>query len=120
MAKYSPKMEAIRHELFTDLIDHVNALLKELGIPADVSEQAGVSVADFLAQHWSGQVVSIPQDYRFTVANRDLEMLRWHKGDFFETARHFGMSDRGARKALERVTRAYTKLSQGTLFDDDK
>lgn len=119
MAKYSEKMEAIRHELFTDLIEHITNQLTDFGLSPEACDQAAISVVDFLAQHWGGQIISIPQDYRRLVAKRDLEMLRWHKGNFYDTAKHFGMSDRGVRKALDRVSKAYEQINQGRLFEDE-
>lgn len=119
MGKPSTRMEAVRHELFTDILTHASVLFAEMGFAPDVAEQAGIGIVDFLASHWGGQYVIIPMDYQFKVAKRDLDMYRAHKGDFSATARQFGMTERGARKALDRVTKRLVRANQGKLFDLD-
>ncbi|MGB3067050.1 MAG: Mor transcription activator family protein [Ottowia sp.] len=118
MERPNSRMSLVRHELFSDIVTHVEALLKDLGLPLEVADQAAVSVADFLADHWGGQYVVIPKDYQFKIAQRDLEMYRSHKGDFSATARQWGMTERGARKVIERVTKRLIAENQGRLFDE--
>lgn len=120
MEQQNSRMSLVRHELFNDMAEHITALLQDLGIPADVADQASTSVADFLAEHWGGQYVVIPKDYKFKVALRDLEMYRSHKGDFSATARRWHMTERGARKVIERVTRRLIAANQGQLFNDEE
>lgn len=112
------RMEATRHELFNDIIDHATQVFVDMGVSEDIADQAAISIADFLANNWGGQYVTIPKDYQFKVAKRDLEMFRFHKGDFGATARQFGMTDRGARKAIERVTKRLIAKNQCRLFED--
>lgn len=120
MHKPSTRMEAVRHELFTDIIAQATQLFVDMGFPPEVADQAGVGIADFLATHWGGQYVVIPMDYQFKVATRDLEMYRAHRGDFAATARQFGMTERGARKVLDRVTKRLVRKNQGVLFSLDE
>lgn len=118
MEQPNSRMSLVRHELFNDMAEHVTSLLQELGIPPDIADQASTAMADFLAAHWGGQVVVIPKDYKFKVAMRDLEMYRSHRGDFSATARRWGMTESGARKVIERVTRRLIAANQGQLFSD--
>jgi len=110
-------MEAQRHELFSGIIAHATQILMDLGFPEEIADQAGVAIVDYLIQDWGGQYVTIPMDYKFRIAQRDLELYRAHRGDFVETARRFGMSHRGARKAYERVLRRIQDRDQGKLFE---
>lgn len=111
------QMEIKRHEFFEDLIAHLNILFsEELGFDKDVAEQAGISVVHFMINHWAGQYFVIPMDYKYKVAKRDLEIYEFHRGDFSATARHFGLTDRGARKALDRVHKRIIDKKQGKLF----
>ncbi|MAL01365.1 MAG: Mor transcription activator-like protein [Alcaligenaceae bacterium] len=120
MSKLSPRMEAVRHELFTDILAQTKQVLIEMGVEDETADQAGIAIVDFLATHWGGQYVVIPMDYQFKVATRDIAMYRAHRGDFSATARQFGMTERGARKALERVTKRLLRKNQGVLFGLDE
>ncbi|WP_103035201.1 Mor transcription activator family protein [Castellaniella caeni] len=114
------KMENLRIELFSDLIDHVQALMvADYGMSEDAGEQVGVSIVEFLSAHWAGIVLTIPRDYKFQLAKRDLEMYYSHKGDFTATALKWGLTERGARKVIERVVKRIIQKNQGRLFDDD-
>ena len=111
------QMELKRHEFFEDIIAHLNILFTdELGFSQDIAEQAGISVVHFMIAHWAGQNLGIPIDYKYRVAKRDLEIYEFHRGDFSATARQFGLTERGARKALERVYKHIADKNQGKLF----
>lgn len=119
MDKPNSRMSVRRHELFTDIDQHIAGLLRDLGVDGDIADQASTAVADFLAEHWGGQYVVIPKDYRFKVAMRDLEIYRSHQGDFSATARRWGLTERGTRKVIDRVTKRLVHERQRRLFDDD-
>ncbi|MGX9692957.1 Mor transcription activator family protein [Achromobacter anxifer] len=118
MERPHSRMSMVRHELFSDIETHATSLLKDLGLASDVAEQMAVSVADFLADHWGGQTIVIPKDYQFKIAQRDLEMYRSHRGDFSATARQWGMTERGARKVIDRVLKRLISQNQGRLFEE--
>ncbi|CAM4198708.1 Mor transcription activator family protein [Bordetella pseudohinzii] len=118
MERPNSRMSLVRHELFSDLVTHVETLLRDLGLPPEIADQAAAAVADFLADHWGGQYVLIPKDFQFKLATRDLEMYRSHRGDFSVTARKWGMTERGTRKVIERVMKRLVAQNQGRLFDD--
>lgn len=117
------RMESMRNELFTDIIDHLQRLMvDDYGMVADAGEQVGVSVVEFLSTHWAGITFSIPGDYYYKLAKRDLEMYRSHygkhRGDFSETAKEWGLTDRGVRKVISRVAKRLVQENQGSLFDE--
>lgn len=117
MDKTTSRMAARRHELFSDIDEHISALLRDLGLPDDLADQAGAAVGDFLAEHWGGQSIVIPKDHRYKVAMRDLEIYRSHRGDFSMTARRWGLTERGARKVIERVGKRIVAERQRNLFE---
>ena len=115
----SEAMELQRHEFFEDIIAHSKSIFGELGFSEEVAEQAGISFVDFICDNWAGQYFTIPIDYQYKLALRDLEMYNFHRGDFLATARHFKMTERGCRKAIERVRKRMTSKLQGDLFNHD-
>lgn len=111
------KMEIKRHELFDGLIKHGKLTLLELGIDDAIAEQAAIAFVDHICKDWGGQTISIPMDMAYKTAMRDLDIYNFHKGDFSETARQFKMTERGVRKALDRILKTIIDRNQGRLFD---
>lgn len=64
-----------RAELFTDVIAHVGKQLRDLGIDAQRADQIGHALADHLAEHWGGQVISIPVEHAIKLSVRDRQIL---------------------------------------------
>ncbi len=100
----SPHMEQQRHELLSDIAKHTEVVLKDHGIEQEIAEQAGTALADWLATHWGGQMVTIPKDYFFKLAARDMKIYHQFNGNnHSELARLHKMSVRGIYKLLDRV-----------------
>lgn len=114
----STPMEAKRAELLGDLAAHACQLLQDYGVAADLAEQAGSAIADHMADHWGGQIVTFPKDYAFRLAKRDLEILAAFTGNnHAELAKKYDMTERGIRKLLARALLRQRDLLQGKLFD---
>jgi Mor family transcriptional regulator len=110
-------MALARHELFTDLATHGAEILCDHGIDKDVAEQAATAIADRLAQHWGGSNITIPKDYHFALAARDLQIFDEFNGTNYRAlARKYNMTERGMRKLIERVKKRETARNQGRLF----
>jgi len=110
-------MEAARHELLSDVADHAAATLRDYGIAADVADQAGVAIANILAEHWGGQLISFPKDYHFKLAERDLRIYGEFTGvNHAELARRYKPTVHGIYKLVERVRRREVERRQGELF----
>lgn len=113
------RMEVVRHEFFADMIKHVQKLMMDdYSMDAEAGEQVGVSIVEFISTHWAGVQMVIPMDYKFQVAKRDLEIYDSHRGDYTATALKWGMTERGIRKVIERVTKRIIQNRQQSLFDD--
>lgn len=113
----STRMEMQRAEFFEDILVHSKAVLMDLGISEEISDQAGAHLVQFICDHWGGQYFTIPLDYFYKQAQRDWVIYQFHRGNFSETARKFGMTERGVRKLIDRVRKRLIKKNQGKLFD---
>ena len=112
-------MQAKWPELLSELEIHITQLAKDFNLDDETCEQLGVSTADFIATHFSGQVVCFPKDYRYKLANRDLEIYRKFRGNNWrELVKEFNMTESGIRKVMARVRRAISKRTQPDLFDE--
>lgn len=113
----SQHMEQQRHELLSDVADTVADVLKDHGIDQMLAEQAGVALADRLANHWGGQLISIPKDHKFRLAARDLLIYGEFNGNnYAELARKWGMTVRGIYKLIERTRKRDMDHRQPKLF----
>lgn len=111
-------MAQVRAELLNDVMAHVEATLREIGIDAKVSEQCGHAVADMLAQHWGGQVVSYPVDHAYKLSLREREILaaRAKGATPAELAFKYHMTTRGISILLKRAQRRHVEDAQIDLF----
>lgn len=111
-------MEAKRAELLADLAAHTAAVLQEIGIAGDLADHAGAALADYLADHWGGQVVSIPKDYYYRLSERERTILSAFSGNnFAELAKAYSITERGLRKLINRAIVRQRDLLQGNLFE---
>jgi DNA-binding CsgD family transcriptional regulator len=115
-------METLRAELLADIEAHAAELLRDLGVPAALAEQAGCALADHLAENWGGQVFTMPKDHAYKLSRREREILELRaKGvPVEELARRFGMGVRGMRKLLARGARRHGVDNQLGLFEAEK
>lgn len=110
-------MEDRRAELLSDLATHTAAIVQEYGLEADVAEQVGAALADFVADHWGGQIITIPKDHAFRLSQRDRLILGEFNGaNHAELARRYKMAERSIYKLLARAIRRERDLMQGQLF----
>lgn len=111
-------MDRRRSELFDQVAARAAETLRGFGMAVELADQAGAAVADALAEDWAGQVVSIPTDYAYRLAERDRVILEeWRRGDSFaELARRYNMTERGMRKLIARARLRGRQLDQMDLF----
>jgi Mor family transcriptional regulator len=115
-------MEQLRAELLADMHDQMLAVMEDLGIEKAQAEHVSCACVDHLAQHWGGQVVSIPKDHAYRLSQREKEILeRYRHGALVrELASVYGMTERGMRKLLARATRRDHCDNQLDLFGTDE
>ena len=117
MSSDSP-MEALRHELLSDVAEHTTLILKQHGIETDVADQAGCSISNHLAEHWGGQVVSIPKDYLYKLSQRDQIIYEEFTGGTNHSAlsRKYDVSVRAIYKIITRVRKIEVDKRQIQMF----
>jgi Mor family transcriptional regulator len=117
IAKRTTSMEAVRHELFSDMSARVTAFLQEYKIDASVAEHCGQDLADFLATEWGGQHITIPKDYKFELATRNVEIYRKFTGNNYRTlAREFNLTENAIYRIVKTVTERLRADSQPDFF----
>lgn len=93
-----------RASVLRDIADHTQVLLGEFGMAADGAEQIAAAIADYLAEHWGGQVVSFPKDVAYRLTKRDQEILEASaRLGVAALARQFGLGERAVRRLLKRA-----------------
>lgn len=100
----STRMEALRGELITSVIDHAEDALKRAGIDSEKAIHIATSVADNLVDMFGGQNICFPNDYRFKLAQKEASVYAQFTGtNFGELASAHGMTERGMRKLIVRA-----------------
>ncbi len=102
-----------RHELLSDIADHVAAVVAEHGVDAAIAEQAGAAVVEHLSNTWAGSCVTFPKDFRWRITQRDLEILGKFNGrNHHALAVEYDMTENAIYKLLKRT--------QDRKFDRDQ
>lgn len=115
------QLDVRRNELLQDLVDLARKRLVELGATDVAAELVAHDLADMVAALWGGQSLSFPRDRDWFLTQRDLEFYeRWSRGDrLHELTRDSGMTERGMRIVLERISaklRRQARKDQSDLF----
>ena len=109
-------MEEKRHELLSEIADHVAKVLEEHSVDAAVADQAGCAVADHLCVAWAGSTICIPKDYHFRISQRDQEILSKFKGNNHHAlAVEYNLTEASIYKLLKRVQEREFHRKQGRL-----
>lgn len=111
------EMRIRRAELLDDVASQTVALLSEFGLAGDVATHVGHALADHIADHWGGQVLSIPKDASYKLSERERTILAEHRtgATIAALATKYGLSERGMRKLLKRALRRDVHFNQGQL-----
>lgn len=105
-----------RHELLSDIADHVAHVLQEHGVLGEVAEQAGSAVADHLSVAWAGATVCFPKDHRYKLTKRDLQILSEFNGrNHHALALKYSLTENAIYKLLKRVQDRKFDRDQGKL-----
>ncbi|WP_325279200.1 Mor transcription activator family protein [Tahibacter sp.] len=106
-----------RAELLQDMVEQTKTFLSDFGVAEPVAEQAAAGLADYLAEHWGGQVISIPKDQAYKLAARDREVVEAARTmSIAGLAARFGICERAIRRLLKRASARATLDSQLDLF----
>jgi Mor family transcriptional regulator len=107
-----------RHELLSDLAEQAaRRLMEKHGISEEAAGDIGNELADFIADHWSGQDLYFPSDQSFRLNTRDWEIFRrMERGYAPDLAREYGISTVRIYQIYKRCLVAYRALTQHSLF----
>ncbi|GAB2927716.1 Mor transcription activator family protein [Rheinheimera gaetbuli] len=112
-------MDALRSELLDDVALHAKNLLADHGIEADVADQCGMAMAEFLAEHWGGQLINFPKNFLYKLAQRDMAIYEEFNGrNHAKLASKYNMSVRGIYKLVARAQKRIVAEKQPDLFTD--
>lgn len=116
MSSRESMMEPRRSELLEDIHAHAAAIIQEHGIDADIADQVGCAIADFLAENWGGQNFTIPKDHRYKVSKRDLDIYEEFDGrNHHILAKKYDTTIRNIYKIIKRI-KAKGDPNQRALF----
>ena len=112
-------MDALRSELLDDVTSHARNVLIDHGIVNDVADQCAVALAEFLAEHWGGQLINFPKNFLYKLAQRDMVIYEEFNGrNHSKLASKYKMSVRGIYKLIARVQKRIAAEKQPDLFTD--
>ena len=98
------RMATKRHELFEDIMEQVEQVLAAHDIKAFHAGLAAAAVADRLADHWGGQNLTFPKDYRRKLTKRELQIFdEWRGDNWGELARKYDIAERTVRRVIARI-----------------
>lgn len=112
------RMAERRHELYADLMILVQRQLGEYGVADNEAALIACDLADRLADHWGGQNITFPKEYRRKLTRLEAEIYQAHCGDNGATlAQRYNITERGLSKMMARVRKRIRAGSQHSLFD---
>ncbi|HOE41283.1 MAG TPA: Mor transcription activator family protein [Rhodoferax sp.] len=112
------RMAERRHELYADLMDLLQRLLAEYDVGSNEALLIASDMADRLANHWGGQNITFPKEYRRKLSRLELEIFDAFKGhNLSAIAQTYNISERGLRKLIARVTKRLRCGNQPGLFE---
>ena len=118
MSHCDSRMAEKRNEMLSDLVALAERVMQEYDVPKEVATITANSLADRLADHWGGQNISFPKDFRWKLAKLELEIYdRFNGRNYDELAQAYNMTERGIRKLIARVRSKIAHRDQASLFD---
>lgn len=99
------QMARKRHEVLADMVAHCERIMVDNSVPPEVASVIANAIADHFAEHWGGQLISFPMDYRWELDQRYLAIHDRSRAGASnsELAMLFKISDRHVRTILSIV-----------------
>ncbi len=91
--------------MLADLVDHTERVLTDNGLPSEQASVLAHSLAHHFAEHWGGQLINFPMDYRWQLDKLWMAIYdRFKEGaTYSQLAMAFKISDRHVRTVLATV-----------------
>lgn len=107
-------------EILTDLAKHVEKELVESGMENDNARFIAMGAAVRVAKAWGGNLVYIPLNVRFHLAERDVQIYNEFNGtNHRELAKKYGISIVWLYQIIRQVRRERSSQLQPQLFEND-
>lgn len=115
------KMPMRRATLLANVAKFVAEVARGHGVPAEVADQVGAAAADELAQEWGGQIITIPTDYYFRTAKRDVRILNDLAEGMkpHEICARYNMTEIALRKLRQRKELRGSHLRQRSWLEEE-
>ncbi|MFT4190880.1 MAG: Mor transcription activator family protein [Comamonas sp.] len=114
------RMARRRHELLQDVVDLFKRHLASYDLPEAAADAIANHAADRLADHWGGQLISIPKDFLWRLSQVEQEIYAAFTGTNYDVlAQQYHMTERGIRMLINRVRTklaAQNPTQQGDMF----
>lgn len=118
MGGKNSRMEHLRHELLTDIADQVTMILRDHNIDAEKAEHIGADVANHLAEHWGGQLITFPKDYLYKIVQRDLDIFqKVTANNMGAVAKEYGLTVNALYRVIRRIRKRAIAERQPDIFD---
>ena len=115
---HESRMSERRNELLTDMMALAEQTLAEHGVGSNESVLIASALADRLADHWGGQNITFPKDFKWKLSRLELEVYDFYNGqNLGETALKFNITERGLRKMIARARKKIVNRNQRDIFD---
>ncbi len=104
-------------ELLADLADQVATRLAALEVDPERAAEIGLSVAEHVRKHWSGQSLYLPKGVQYTLSRRDMEIFERFNGQNHEVlAREYNLTVMRIYQIVKAVRAELVRKRQGALF----
>jgi len=115
------KMSPRRNALLAGVARTVAEAARAHGVAADIAEQIGAAAADEVAQDWGGQIITIPTDFFYRIAKRDIRILQEiaEGASPHEIAKRYNMTEVAVRKLRQRKELRGAHLRQISFIEED-
>lgn len=106
MQKITPgNMSVKRHKLYIALSTHIKSFCESKNLSQEFSKELSDDIVDLIAVSFGGQNITFPADAAYYTDLRNIDIYNdFEKSlSYSEVAAKYGFTERGIRKAIERV-----------------
>lgn len=106
MRKLKPgNMSVKRSKLYIELSAHIKSFCESKSLPQEFSKELSDDIVDLIAVSFGGQNITFPADAQYYTDLRSINIYNDFVDSlsYSELASKYGLTERGIRKAIERV-----------------
>jgi Mor family transcriptional regulator len=111
------KTAITRNELLASVEGWASEAAQDFGLPNEKADHLGTYIADQLAEHFGGSMLSFPKDRAFRIHLRDVEIYSKFTGNNIRAlAKEYDLVDRAIYNIVKKMQRRYIRERQPDLF----